>query len=852
MYGILFVLVNDFTVSGKTIIVRKEAGQAKSVDEMLNKLINKALELVYHPTNRIGNEAIDLLKVLTPHISAKILEKIVPTLLTSMTDKSKCYRSICCLSSILTTTASRLVKYHKEIIEKLKAVKNEQQLSSADQEPCEIIERIQYCYSSLVSTGRDEIRIYIEPMLEEINQDMVFDPNYNYDCAVATPNGGGMEEDNDDDEVEYEDDGFEYEDEPEDDDDYGWKIRRGAVQLLNSIVNSKMVPLSKVYALCSETLFLCFREHDELTRLEVIKSAMNLLNKMIFKSDKSEIVVENPSSFPLRGRTQSFRVPLKDDAPALSEKIYELLTSGLSIPIRSQLFAFLSTFFKSCASLGMCVEKQINKVSELIQIHIKNFKDFPDDGKFNILDSLSSFVSFFRDNEVTAHLEMILSIVSELSKSNNLNNKLLSTYLSLINTLIVKCSVNETNYKVFTNNHKEIYDYLWNLLNSKETEQQIKDSCCDIIGLLIRYFGFPKGTKSDEFYKYIASKVVIDNSRYHAILCIIQIIQTKLKIDLKYFHNDNLLIDLTTYMNHHSRDIQKASINCYKLLLTNLKLTINKEVLQHLLDQINTLYHAGKQYYVIIVDMLDILSIIISTNAKIDKNDLKEMVYHMLTYTQFTDEHLNILSNFIIVLSDKSIPLSSILDDYFGYYKTDSEMQSNNTNLAKVCAGIITHIVKNSKENPIEKLYQSKQNDSIIPLYFKIIGQFGFINPILKYLPSFAKDIPTLMTAYTDPVIISSLSYCFALSTLGSMKELFPLLLKYCVSINTFHFYSSLYTLVQTIRTKNISTSIDNIKEIVKILNSKLDSDNDSIRNFVFLFIYIFINRSFLPIQILY
>lgn len=775
VYGILSVLSNDFRIAGKTIIIRKVPVEAKKIDGLITRLITKIFELLYCKDNQVANEAIEVLKNITPYVSSGSLKLVITPLLDNLLDESKRYRSICCLSSILSNAATRLVKYHSDIFTKLKTLSEKVQCDSSDQKPCEIMERILDCYSYLVSTCRDEIRPYIDDLLNEIDDDLLFDPNYNYDCVIETNND--MEED-DDNSVNSE---LEYSSESDfDADDYSWKIRRGCIRLLNSLVNSGMIPISKIYNSVSENLFLCFRDHDEITRIEIIRSAQNLVNKMVYKSSNIDIPIPGEQKLPYIGRTQSFSAPLKDDASSICDKICNMLSSQLSDAIKTELFLFYSTFFSCSSSLGFHVSKQIKNVEKIIKIHEDLFDKISDDGKYAILNSITSLVTFFTSDEITDYLDDIIQFLKLLFEKK-FNLKLLSTLLSLLSSVTKKCVGNENNSKIFMKYYVDIYNYVLNILKRKDIEQQILDSSFDLIAVIVKNYGFKSTSNEKELLTFILSKVQNDNTRLHSILAINQIIQTNKKINFSLLKNEDLQLQLIKYMNHSSRDVQKASLTCFKSLLEYLKVDIKKTVLKEFMDQILTLYHGGKQYYIVVVEMLDILTIMLEKKVSIEKDTIIDMIYDILPYTQFSDDHLSIISRLLLKLSNDN-DVIDIFEIYFKLYIEGTDIQTYNTNLAKVYANVITSISKNSKTNPVMKIYErarnTKTNEVLIPLLYKIIAHFGYQNNILDFIPTYAKDIQDLMETCiflynldNDPSIISSLSYCFAFCTLGNMKE---------------------------------------------------------------------------------
>lgn len=116
------------------------------------------------------------------------------------------------------------------------------------------------------------------PYLKEITDaaaDLItYDPNY---AAVDDEmDEDGAEADGDDDFEEEEDD---FEEVYDDDDDTSWKVRRGAVKVLQMPIQTRLELLSTFYKTIAPVLISRFTEREETVRLEVWNTYTTLLRQ---------------------------------------------------------------------------------------------------------------------------------------------------------------------------------------------------------------------------------------------------------------------------------------------------------------------------------------------------------------------------------------------------------------------------------------------------------------------------------------------------------------------------------------------------------------------------------------------
>lgn len=114
----------------------------------------------------------------------------------------------------------------------------------------------------------------MKEIIEASTELIKYDPNY---AAVDDE----MEEDETeaDDEIDDEEEEDDFEEVYDDDDDTSWKVRRGAVKVLQMAVQTRLELLSTFYKLIAPVLITRFGEREETVRLEIWNTYTLLLRQ---------------------------------------------------------------------------------------------------------------------------------------------------------------------------------------------------------------------------------------------------------------------------------------------------------------------------------------------------------------------------------------------------------------------------------------------------------------------------------------------------------------------------------------------------------------------------------------------
>lgn len=187
--------------------------------------------------------------------------------LSSAGDAEQLKTGITLISTLAASSSRRTGKRVSEILPHiLKAT------TSEDEETKEVALQ---CLETLLLKCPSETTPSMNDIINASAELIKYDPNY----AAADDDMDEDEQDADEDEDADEEDEDDFEEVYDDDDDTSWKVRRGAVKVLQMAIQTRLELLSLFYKTVAPTLISRFGEREETVRLEVWNTYTSLLRQ---------------------------------------------------------------------------------------------------------------------------------------------------------------------------------------------------------------------------------------------------------------------------------------------------------------------------------------------------------------------------------------------------------------------------------------------------------------------------------------------------------------------------------------------------------------------------------------------
>lgn len=190
------------------------------------------------------------------------------------------YFSVQTLSWVSSKIGYKLGPWIEAIITSLLRICEELNREVSDDTMNQIVEESLNSIECLVQRCPKEITNQIKPILNQVEDFMTYDPNYNYDNEedMEVDEGWGEEDDewgNQDADMNL-------------DDDSSWKVRRASIRVILAVIHSRPERLRELYQNMSTKLVQRFKERDDKIQAIVLNTFAALLRSSFLASDDGE------------------------------------------------------------------------------------------------------------------------------------------------------------------------------------------------------------------------------------------------------------------------------------------------------------------------------------------------------------------------------------------------------------------------------------------------------------------------------------------------------------------------------------------------------------------------------------
>lgn len=264
--------------------------------------------------------------ILTTPKMADMMDNLISAINANIENHEFLFYYILSLSWISRRVGYKLGEYLESLVVNLVSVCDTLDEGNSVDAHNEIAEEALNCLESLIKNCPKEISSYVEKLLDVAQDRMTYDPLYDY--------GGENDMDVDDEEGEGWDDEFDDE-ENEQDDDSSWKVRRGSITLIMSVITTRPEMLRALYSNLSKRLVSRFKERESKIK-SLVFDAFSILLKTtnIQNSFDNESLTDYTASVPEMMKQRSSTEELFTQVPAIVKSLLkEASTKNVTVKI---------------------------------------------------------------------------------------------------------------------------------------------------------------------------------------------------------------------------------------------------------------------------------------------------------------------------------------------------------------------------------------------------------------------------------------------------------------------------------------------------------------------------------------
>ena len=283
-----------------------------------------------------------------------LMEGLVRAINDNMHNNDKLFYYILALSWVSRKIGYKLGGFLNDLVTNLIKICDSLDPENSNDHLNEIAEEALNCLECLVKHCPREISPYIEKLLEVAQDRMAYDPIYDYDC----------EED-----MDVDDDGEGWDDEEIDeeevqDDDSSWKVRRGSLNLIISVITTRPEMLRNLYTDVSQKLINRFKERENKIKTFVFNAFSILLKTTNVESFLAESLIDTEPSVPQLMKQRSSTEVLFSQVPQIVKSLLKE-TSSKNITVKIAILECL-------AQITNALREQLNPFFDDILPVIKN------------------------------------------------------------------------------------------------------------------------------------------------------------------------------------------------------------------------------------------------------------------------------------------------------------------------------------------------------------------------------------------------------------------------------------------------------------------------------------------------
>jgi cullin-associated NEDD8-dissociated protein 1 len=515
-------------------------GQLMSAD--LEKIQQAVLPQLVSTRSAARKRAIGVLSRLAVVTPEKLFTALVEHLLKSATEakKSDHVRTyVQAVGGISATVGHRLGKYLNQIIPLV--VKNIKAAGSEDEADEELRENCLATLEALVLRCPKEIQPHLEKVVATALEYIKHDPNYADDDGEE---GEPMETD------EAEEDGDDDEGDYSADDDVSWKVRRASSKVLGAVISTRPELLTTLYSKVAPALIGRFKEREETVKLDVFVTFTALLRQTNLVNRKTG--------------AQGAKSPvglLKEKVPSAVSALTKQLKQK---SIKTRIGAF-TVVRELVTVLGGGLSDQLKDIVPGIEYSL-NDKTTNSNLRIETLTLLRTLIA---THPVTAFHPHLKALIPPVVKAvNDSYYKIAAEALRVVAEIarVLRAPGSSFDHKPHV---KPIYEATFGKLRATDTDQEVKETAINAMGVILANLGDEIGEKElREALGLLQDRLTNEITRLTTVKVVAKIAQSQLKLNLSSVLGDSVK-ELATFLRKQNRQLKQSSLGTLEVIIRN-------------------------------------------------------------------------------------------------------------------------------------------------------------------------------------------------------------------------------------------------------------------------------------------
>eukprot|EP00357_Protocruzia_adherens_P030504 CAMPEP_0115033814 /NCGR_PEP_ID=MMETSP0216-20121206/40191_1 /TAXON_ID=223996 /ORGANISM="Protocruzia adherens, Strain Boccale" /LENGTH=1233 /DNA_ID=CAMNT_0002412403 /DNA_START=112 /DNA_END=3813 /DNA_ORIENTATION=- len=784
------------------------------VNVLTDNLVSDRASLKKRVTACIGS-----LAYILPYKLLNILVTMLVDRLRAAKSKDDIHTYVLTIGSISRTIGYKLGNHLDTIVPLLfPYCKMEENVDNPDADKDhELVEIVLNTFECLIKRCPREITKHVRNILDLSTELISYDPNYTY---------------NDDEEMDDSGEWSGFEDEEvysDDDDDTSWKVRKGAVKLIDAIIKSRSELLREIYSQISEKLVERFKEREENVKLEIFSAYSSLIRSTLLGDSHTQDETQITAGGPALVRLRSSANVLYDQVPVTIDATVKQLKSK-SHKTRAGVTQML-------LDLATCLPTQLqDHLSSLLPDLERNMEDSVSTpplkvSTMHIIKKLLRHATNFYVFQ--QHTENIVKHATSAVQSDYY--KLTAEGLRVLGAL---CRVLrpdpenaipdvDFNFKPYLD---PIYDSIQSKLKLVDIDQEVKQSAISAISSYLARFGdqIPK-SKVTESMGYLIDRLKNEVTRLATLRGFIAISKSPVNADIAG-NLAEIMPELCSFLKKQSRSLRLITLEALNGLIKRYRSDINATLLQAALNECPQFFVDSDLHLAQL--SLELATTILEGGHKFDVTGLTTHAVTLARSSSLQGKTLEKLQTFFqIVVKFKlnGLTHSTLINELL---KNEDSITASAFSSVAICAAKLCisssetdkFIAQFTKDINSSTLSEAKRRLSVLCL-----GEIGK-ECDLSANGDIVRGIDRLFESQTEKTK-SAASFAFGNISIGNLDFFLPKLLKK-IQAEPSHQYLLLNSMKEIV-SHHPEIIIPYLNEILPIMLMNSESPEETIRNIV-------------------
>ena len=500
----------------------------------------------------------------------------------------------------------RVSVYLKDIVPLLIGICTNTKVTSDNSEAAiDLRENCLQTFDVMIIQCPKEMLLHTQDLMSVALSMMTYDPNYDYSSTQDVEMADMQDEEDEDDEFggddwgddDDEDGGWDNDEkdggandmvlEEVGDDDTSWKVRRAAVKMLTSFIQTHKSTVQQYHLKICESLLDRFKEHETTVRLHIFSAFQELLlASIIAEQGTSSFGAQELNPFdkpPLVRQVSSFQL-MSQKLPEMMQQIciqFKSKTSdskvknGLLGILRDLVIVRQAERSSRCdvlpedgikAYFGELIPQIVNCVDQNNDVQLKS----------RALYVLYLILQRHRDGDCLSILgELVPCIISSVD-TNYARVKTRAMLVVLRITEIVRPDYKEYDASTFDKMILDLFDVSFKQLSIKDVEGEVKKAALKAATACLARFGDKLLTNQiDKTLKVLTDKLSNEITRETALECFGILSQSPLEIDISAVVN-KVIAESATFLRKSSSSLRVIAATTLRLIIQ--KKNVNIEI----------------------------------------------------------------------------------------------------------------------------------------------------------------------------------------------------------------------------------------------------------------------------------